>query len=260
MSQITDTAKQVHHGAVDNAICRADLPTIHELMPRLLAAIRPVGKDGRNTQQNYSFRSVDGIYDAIHRAEAEVGVFHLPEVLQRTVDNLPTKGGGHQRLVTIEAVYRFYGPRGDCVTLGPVWGEGSDVGDKATSKAQTATLKYGLIHALCIPLVWVEDADAHHVEFAAPEPPKADAPTHTAIRTAIEALSSENKEKVKAWWKEASLPPISKADRLSEAQADTALAFIESLEEDPIEIPDEEDGDRLHDVPLLNDADGRRPF
>jgi hypothetical protein len=147
-------------------------PSIYELMPRLLAALRPVGKEGHNTQQNYRFRSVDGIYDAVHDAEAAVGVFHMPRILQRTVETLPTRGGGSQRLVTVEAVYTFYGPQGDSVVLGPVWGEGSDVGDKATSKAQTAALKYGLIHALCIPLEGDADADAHAVEFA--QPPEAD--------------------------------------------------------------------------------------
>jgi hypothetical protein len=143
-------------------------PSIFELMPRFLAAIRPVGKEGHNTQQNYRFRSVDGVYDAVHAAEATVGVFHMPEVLQRDVETLPTKSGGHLRLVTVKAVYRFYGPRGDHVVLGPVWGEGSDSGDKATAKAQTAAIKYGLIHALCIPLEGDVDADAHAVEFVPP--------------------------------------------------------------------------------------------
>lgn len=235
-----------------------DDPTIYQLMPQLLAAIQPVGKEGRNTQQNYAFRSVDGIYDAIHHAEAQVGVFHMPKVLQRTVETLPTKGGGSQRLVTIEAEYTFYGPRGDSVVLGPVWGEGSDVGDKATSKAQTAALKYGLIHALCIPLEGDHDADASHVEFDAPV--NADQPfrengwadgkvAHDAYRTesiAIRnALTDAQRERFRVWAQGEGVAfnrPVTRG----EAEAMRAK-LVELRDEKPEQIVAPEDG-QLVDV------------
>jgi hypothetical protein len=57
-----------------------------------------------------------------------------------------------------------------------------------------------------------------------PEPP-ADHETHEAIRRVIHDLPDQA-DAIKSWWTEQGLPPISKADRLTEAQADTVLSYL----------------------------------
>ncbi len=89
---------------------------------------------------------------------------------------------------------------------------------------RNAAMRFGVALDL-----WIKGSDEENVTKAE-TPTMADAPTHEAIRTAIAALDPDAKAQVQAWWTTASMPPISKADRLSEAQADTVLAFVESLD------------------------------
>jgi phage recombination protein Bet len=62
----------------------------------------------------------------------------------------------------------------------------------------------------------------------------ANAATHVAIRAAIKGLSPDALGNLQKWWIEVHMPPISKADRLSEAEANAVLAALEDLEAEPV--------------------------
>lgn len=146
-------------------------PSVHVLFARAFNDITPVGKEGHQSGSggSFSFRQVDDVYDAVHAALAKHGLFFLPRCLERIPEQRTTKGGGIQNVVHLLVEFTFYGPRGDSIVMA-MWGEGSDSGDKATSKAATMALKYALIYALCIPLGDMPDPDSE-------SPPETRAPT-----------------------------------------------------------------------------------
>lgn len=134
-------------------------PTIHELMPRVMADIGAIGKGQTNDFHGYQFRGIDDVYNAVNPAMAKHGVFLIPRVLRREVGSITTSRGKTQRLVEVEVAYTFYGPAGDHVeVIG--WGEGMDAEDKGTNKAMSAALKYALFQTFLIPTEEQLAADA----------------------------------------------------------------------------------------------------
>jgi hypothetical protein len=182
-------------------------------------------------QGGYAYRGIESITAAIGPLLGTHGVVMVPKVVGETVELL-SLGQKPWTDTLMQVVYRVYGPGGpeDLIEVGPLHTRGRDNSDKGPNKCMTQAYKQALLQLFCIGDS-KDDADqASHVADA-PEPVTlADAPTHEAIRTAIAALDPDAKAQVQAWWTTANMPPISKADRLSEAQADTVLAYVESLD------------------------------
>lgn len=143
------------------------LPSIHVLMSRVMADVGAIGKNSRNTQQNFVFRGIDDVMNAVNGALCKHGVFYAPEVLNAEYFNYTTKNGTGMRSATLDVAYTFYGPAGDSVQT-VFKGEASDSGDKATNKALAAALKYCLLHTFCIPTEEQarDDADRHSPEVS----------------------------------------------------------------------------------------------
>ncbi len=127
----------------------SDLPTIHYSMAAVLAELPAIGKNQQNSQQNYRFRGIDDVLDALNPLLGRHGVFFVPEVVERLESDRQTRNGGTMWVVNLHIRYRFYGPAGDYVEASG-WGEGTDSGDKATQKAMTAALKYVLFQVFAI--------------------------------------------------------------------------------------------------------------
>lgn len=133
-------------------------PSVYVLMSRVMADVKNVGKNGRNTSQNYSFRGVDDAIGALAQPLRDHGVFMTPEVL-----DFETESRGKMNAVRMRVAFHFYGPAGDRVTTITL-GEASDVADKASNKAMSAALKYALIHTFMIPVDAgsLDDGDRDH--------------------------------------------------------------------------------------------------
>ena len=56
----------------------------------MLGAIGPIGKTGRNTQQNYNFRSIDQVYGAVNRALSTWKEITAPRKVERA--GIPASG------------------------------------------------------------------------------------------------------------------------------------------------------------------------
>lgn len=143
-------------------------PTIHELMPKIMASIGAVGKGQRNEQQNYNFRGVDAVMNAVHAALVEHQVYYTPFVVDKEYSSYRTKNGAEMRLAVVTVEYTFYGPAGDSVKVRTL-GEASDSADKSTNKALSAAMKYALLHTFCVPTedMAKEDADRNTPERGA---------------------------------------------------------------------------------------------
>ena len=136
--------------------------------PKVYAAIASVmrklsttgiSKDRRNVQQNYAFRGIDDVYNALSPLLAEAGLCILPRVTSRTVSERTTDRGTvlFSAVVTVEFDL-VCAEDGSMHTITTV-GEAMDSGDKATNKAMSAAYKYACMQAFCIPTEGDNDAD-----------------------------------------------------------------------------------------------------
>jgi ERF superfamily. len=98
----------------------------------------------------FQFRGVDAVVNAVHPVLARHGVVVVPEVLDTTFRTFQSGRDREMADVTVRTRFTFYGPAGDSISC-TVLGEGSDVGDKATGKAQSVALRIALLQTLMLP-------------------------------------------------------------------------------------------------------------
>lgn len=126
-----------------------------------------IGKNNKNTQQNYKFRGIDDVYNALAPLLSRAKLLILPRVLNRTVTERETRNGGVLFYVVLDVEFDLVsGVDGSKHTVRIV-GEAMDSADKASNKAMSAAYKYACIEAFCIPTEGDNDADATTHEVTA---------------------------------------------------------------------------------------------
>jgi len=137
-------------------------------------AVDGIGKDRKNQQQNYNFRGIDDVYNALSSVLAKHQLLMLPRVLSREVVERTTQKGGVLFYVTVEAEFDLVHAEDGSTHTIKTYGEAMDMADKATNKAMSAAYKYAAMQAFCIPTEGDNDADAmtHSVQPAKQEAKK----------------------------------------------------------------------------------------
>lgn len=125
-----------------------------------------IGKGSTNKEQNYKYRGIDDVLNALSPLYAKESIFIRPNVIDRVVMESRTKSGSPLWKVTVKVEYTVVsavdGSREVCVT----YGEAMDSADKATNKALSAAYKYLAIQLFAIPVEGTPDADANTPELA----------------------------------------------------------------------------------------------
>lgn len=129
-------------------------------------AKRGISKDRRNEQQNYRFRGIDDVYNAVSALMAEHGLCILPRCTERTVTERQTAKGGVLFYVVVRCEFDFVAAADGSTHTVVTYGEAMDSADKATNKAMSAAYKYALMQAFAIPTEGDNDADATTHEVA----------------------------------------------------------------------------------------------
>lgn len=159
--------------------------TIHQRMVEVLGELPAIGKDARNEQQNFMYRSHDDVLNALNPLLAKWGIVVVPEVLERIPERRQTRSGSVMYEVNLLVRYRFYGSDGDFIEAS-AWGEGTDSGDKATNKAMTMAFKNVLAQSFAVSTAESRDSDGETPEetiFASAE--------EQAARAALSSVLSE---------------------------------------------------------------------
>lgn len=139
----------------------ADIPTIHEALVAVMDDVSAVRKDQRNRQQNYSFRGIDAVVNAVGPSFRTHKVVCVPFVEDVRFETYQTSSGTTMRNCVVKMRYVFHGPGGDTYEA-VVYGEASDAGDKSVSKAQSVAYRVALLQALTIPTDEPDpDSDSH---------------------------------------------------------------------------------------------------
>ena len=135
---------------------------VHQKIAKVKAEIAKQGieKGQKNTLQNYAFRGIDDIYNALSGILANVGLNILPSVISRDVIERKNHKGTALFYVTVTVKYTFVSADDGSSFESIVYGEAMDSGDKATNKAMSAAYKYLCLQSFCIPTQGDNDADA----------------------------------------------------------------------------------------------------
>jgi hypothetical protein len=153
---VTDTVAEVMKQAVRGTA--VDQRSVYERMIAIIDELPAIGKTQRNQQQNFMFRGHDDVMNALNPLLAKHGVFVVPNVLERIVSERTTSKGSTMYEVNLHVRYTFWGAQGDSFTASG-WGEGTDMGDKATSKAMTMAFKYVVGQAFALATAEMSDSD-----------------------------------------------------------------------------------------------------
>ncbi|ELY5948111.1 ERF family protein [Cronobacter sakazakii] len=128
-----------------------------------------ISKDRTNTQQNFKFRGIDQVYNALAPALVNHGLLILPRITDRTVTERTTPKGTVLFYVVVKAEFDFVSTKDGSVHTVVTYGEAMDSGDKATNKAMSIAYKYAAFQAFCIPTEETAidaDAEVHHIQPA----------------------------------------------------------------------------------------------
>lgn len=122
-------------------------------MVRAAAAIAKIGaaKDMKNAEQNYRYRSTEGILNLVAPVLADVGLSIEAQYDLVSFDDYVTAKGTRGKHAVVKGRFRFHAGGETRETI--VLGEGKDLADKALAKAQTYAMKTALIATFCIPFI-----------------------------------------------------------------------------------------------------------
>jgi len=132
---------------------------IYTLLNRVMEDVGAVSKKERNQQQNFNFRGIDAVVNAVSPAFRKHGIVAVPEVINHLYSSVEV---GQRRTpmghCQVTVCYRFYAPDGSHVSA-TVQAESMDSGDKATAKAMSVAFRTALLQTLCLP---TDEQDPDH--------------------------------------------------------------------------------------------------
>lgn len=224
-----------------------ELPTIAQALARVMVDIGGVGKDGENKQQNYRFRGVDAVVNAVGPALRKHGVIMVPHAGIPTEEKYQSKGGANMIRVVLPVTFDFVGPAGDVLSC-HVYGESSDSGDKVMAKAHSVAWRVAMLQVFAIPTDDPDPDEASH-ERGDEQPVTADTPVdwvalgwadkdeHDAAleqcRAVARRLPDPHAGNVKEWVKdEAGAPPYSR--EFMDEWADQMEALTQPPPDEPL--------------------------
>jgi len=191
-----------------------DARTIHARMADAMRAISAVAKSDRNSSQNFNFRGIDAVLNAVGPVLRDHGIVLLPVADPPTLDTYQTRKGATMTHAILPVTVRFCGPEGDEVEC-RVIGEAADAGDKVLSKAHSVALRIALLQVFAIPTD-EPDPDTSSHERAAVVPPPTPDPRFKKLAAETKALPDEVAESIKAWVKSNGIRDVTLTDEHAE--------------------------------------------
>lgn len=138
------------------------VPKVYSAIAEVIGDLAEIGvsKGKRNQEQNYMYRGIDDVYNALAPVLAKRKLLIIPNELERTVTEKRTSNGRPIYLILLKVELRFISAEDGSSHSMIVFGEGLDMQDKGTSKALSSAYKYAVITSLAIPVEGVVDTDS----------------------------------------------------------------------------------------------------
>jgi hypothetical protein len=153
---------------------RPGVPGVYARVMALMTAVGHIGRDrlheGGKGGPKFMFRGVDDAMDAVGHAMREVGLVMETRILDKTYTHSEARNSSGNTLLwttcSLTVEYTFIDPADGSRQTFQMVGEGRDSSDKATSKAASMALKYGLFQTLMIPVNGLDDSDTENPQVA----------------------------------------------------------------------------------------------
>lgn len=123
-----------------------------------ILGIGGISKEKLNQQQNYKFRGIDDVLNALAPLFVRHKVIARPRVTNKNMVERESSSGKALFFSYIDMEIEFISVEDGSSMTVSFAGEGQDSGDKATNKAMSAAYKYASILTFCIPTS-VDDSD-----------------------------------------------------------------------------------------------------
>lgn len=181
---------------------------IIELLSKVMEDVGAVRKGERNQAQNFNFRGIDAVVNAVSPALRKHGVVVTPEIVSNDYTTVEVGKNrtsmGHCR---VTVTYKFWAPDGSYLPT-TVSAESMDSGDKATAKAMSVAFRTCLLQTLCLP---TDETDPDHEVYE--RAPRGETTRSAAPRQAVaepadnEELSAEQRQQLQAACAKAGIDP-----------------------------------------------------
>ena len=167
---------------------------IYEAIANVMKDVGAVGKDGKNNFDNYVYRSIDGVMNALSPALVKNKVFVTPTVIDSHREERVNAKGTNMVYTILKVKYTFYTDDGSNIEC-TVIGEAMDRSDKSTNKAMSAAFKYAIFQTFCIPTEEMIDSETESLEIP-PEKKKPTSPKKVEKEKTIKSDEQKNAEMV----------------------------------------------------------------
>lgn len=124
--------------------------TIYTALAAVMADVDHVAKRDVNQHQNFRFRGIDAVVNAVGPVLRKHKVIVVPDVEQVDYQTVHTSTGKPATACRVVVAYHFIATDGSRVTAKAA-GEAWDSGDKATPKAMSVAFRTALLQALALP-------------------------------------------------------------------------------------------------------------
>lgn len=128
---------------------------LSQKLSEVMGEVGYVKKDATNAFQHYKYASAEAVLKKVNAALSERGIAVSTQAELLHYDK--TEAGGKETMHAVVRLSLTFTDGEETLTAQGL-GEGSDKGDKATMKADTAALKYALANAFMIS--WGDDPEA----------------------------------------------------------------------------------------------------
>ena len=145
------------------------LPNVHDALLGAIAALGYVGADGRNANQGFAFRSIDGVVGATRPVLNAAGISLIPSFKSLEQIDYTRSDGKISHRAILEGTFTVRGPAGDSFEFTTI-GEAMDTEGRASNKAMSAATKNALIRLFQIGAG--DDSDRADDAYHPPAPPQ----------------------------------------------------------------------------------------
>jgi hypothetical protein len=162
------------------------VPKVYSAMVDVMREVREVGKNGTGPREagSYVYRKLDDAVDAVGAALRQVGILLVPvEVISHEIRQTVVPAGEGSRTWTTATVtvrWRYIHPEDGSSQDVVMSGEGRDMGDKATGKANSNAWKNALVQSLNIPVQGMPEVEDEHPVIGAGQGPAEQRPSAPA--------------------------------------------------------------------------------
>jgi hypothetical protein len=153
---------------------------IYGAIIKVMQEVEPIAKARTNTAQNYKFRGVDELMNAISPILSKHAIFPTTHAVENVLyDPIISKSGGAGTHIIRRYTFRFFAEDGSHVDT-TADGEAIDYGDKASNKAQSVAYREAMFKMFVIPFQNEDIEEASH--DVAPKPVAAKTATPAAAK------------------------------------------------------------------------------